>query len=293
VGVDVRSETDNGCPPITVRAAGLPGGCVAMRGDVSSQYFSALAMVLPYAEAPAHIDVLGELVSKPYLDMTAGTMQAFGVTLRHAAYRRIWVEAGQRYQGRTYAIEPDASAASYFFALAAVTGGEITVERLPPTSAQGDLRFVDVLEQMGCVVTRDADAVTVAGPDQLRGVEVDMNDISDTVQTLAAIAPFASSTVAIRNVAHIRHKETDRLAACATELRRLGVSVAELPDGLVIQPAPPQPAIVQTYNDHRMAMSFAITAARSPGVQIADPACVAKTVPGFWSLLFPLLGDAL
>jgi 3-phosphoshikimate 1-carboxyvinyltransferase len=292
LGVDIRSETGNGCPPIVVRAAGLPGGHVTMRGDVSSQYFSAVAMVLPYAQAPLEIEVAGDLVSKPYLDMTARAMQDFGVTLRHENYHRVWVDVGQRFQGHTYAIEPDASAASYFFALAAVAGGEISVQRLPPTSLQGDLRFVDVLEQMGCSVTRGADAVTVVGPDQLRGVDVDMNDISDTVQTLAAIAPFADSTVTLRNVAQIRHKETDRLAACATELRRLGVSVEELPDGLVIQPAQPQPAVVQTYDDHRMAMSFAITATRSPGVRIADPACVAKTVPSFWSLLFPLLGRA-
>ena len=293
LGVDVSSEAGNGCPPVVLRGRGLPGGRVTMAGDLSSQYFSALAMTLPYARAPLQIDVRGELVSKPYIDMTAATMRAFGVMLEHANYQRMWVAAGQRYVGRAYDIEPDASAASYFFALAAVTGGELTVERLPPTSAQGDLRFIDVLQEMGCVVHRGADAVTLRGPAQLRGLDVDMNDISDTVQTLAAIAPFAASPVTIRNVAHIRHKETDRLAACATELRRLGVPVEERPDGLLIQPASPGSAVVQTYDDHRMAMSFAVTAARSDSdIRIADPGCVAKTVPGFWDLLFPLLGHA-
>jgi 3-phosphoshikimate 1-carboxyvinyltransferase len=289
--VDAASEGDNGCPPITVRARGLPGGSVTMRGDVSSQYFSALAMTLPYADGPLDIRVAGELVSKPYLVMTAATMAAFGVKLRHDDYQRFWVEPGQRYVACDYSIEPDASAASYFFALAALTGGVVTVERLPPDSAQGDVAFVDVLERMGCRVTRGARDVSVSGPRELRGVDVDMNAISDTVQTLAAIAPFASEPVVIRNVAHIRHKETDRLAACATELRRLSVPVEETSDGLIIQPATPQPAIVQTYDDHRMAMSFALLGTRADGVCIADPACVAKTVPGYWELLFGLLGQ--
>ena len=293
LGVDARAEHGDECPPIVVSSSGsISGACVALRGDVSSQYVSALALALPYATPGLAIDIEGELVSKPYLDMTASTMQAFGVELRNNGYRRFSVPPGQRYQGCQYAIEPDASAASYFFALAAVTAGNVTVERLPPSSAQGDLRFVDVLEQMGCRVIRGRDDVTVTGPTTLRGIDVDMNAISDTVQTLTAIAPFASSAVTIRNVAHIRHKETDRLAACATELRRLGVPVDERDDGLTIQPATPRAGIVRTYDDHRMAMSFAVLAARATGVKIADPGCVAKTVPGFWNLLYPLLGNS-
>jgi 3-phosphoshikimate 1-carboxyvinyltransferase len=290
VGVDVRSEAGNGCPPVIVRAGGLPGGSIVMRGDVSSQYFSALAMVLPYARDPLDVLVDGDLVSKPYIDMTASTMGAFGVTLHHDDYRRLWVTEGQRYQPREYMVEPDASAASYFFALAAIGGGTITVEQLPPTSAQGDLRFVDVLERMGCTVERSRSEVTVTGPPQLRGIDVDMSDISDTVQTLAAIAPFADSPVAIRKVKHIRYKETDRISALVTELRRMGVGVDEVDDGLTIYPAEPRPATIHTYDDHRMAMSFGIAGARIPGLSIADPACVNKTVPAFWELLFPLLG---
>jgi 3-phosphoshikimate 1-carboxyvinyltransferase len=289
LGVDIRSETGNGCPPVVVRSAGLPGGTLRMRGDVSSQYFSAVAMILPYANTPLTIEVLGELVSKPYIDMTAGTMAAFGVTLYHDNYQRLWIEPGQRYQSRRYVVEPDASAASYFFALAALTGGTITVENLPPSSRQGDLAFVDVLEQMGCHVERGVDDVTVTGVLPLGGIDIDMNAISDTVPTLAAIAPFASGPVIIRNIAHIRVKETDRIAAVATELRRMNVDVDELDDGLVIRPSTPAPATIQTYDDHRMAMSFAIAATQVPGTSIADPGCVAKTVPGFWDLLFPLL----
>jgi 3-phosphoshikimate 1-carboxyvinyltransferase len=290
LGVDIRSERGNDCPPVRINAAGLPGGVITMPGDVSSQFFSAVAMVLPYAHSRLEIAVASNLVSKPYLDMTADTMRAFGVELRYPDYRRIWVEPGQRYAGRAYAIEPDASAASYFFALAAITGGRVTVAHLPPDSAQGDVRFVDVLERMGCTIERGSHDITVAGPERLRGVDVDMNAISDTVQTLAAIAPFASSPVVIRNVRHIRYKETDRLAAVATELRRLGVPVEESDDALEIHPATPRAATVRTYDDHRMAMSFAVAGARVPGLRIADPGCVAKTVPTFWGLLFPLLG---
>lgn len=289
LGVGITSETGNGCPPVIVRSAGLPGGTIRMRGDLSSQYFSAVAMVLPYARAPLAIAVDGDLVSKPYIDMTASTMAAFGVELHHDRYERLWVEPGKRYLARDYVVEPDASAASYFFALAAVSGGTITVEHLPPTSKQGDLAFVDVLEQMGCVVERSATHVTVTGPDRLLGIDIDMNAISDTVPTLAAIAPFATGPVVIRNVEHIRVKETDRIAAVVTELRRMAVDVDELDDGLVIRPSEPQAATIQTYDDHRMAMSFAIAATQVSGTSIADPGCVAKTVPGFWRLLFPLL----
>ena len=291
--VGIRSEAGNGCPPVIVDADGLPGGTIAMPGDLSSQYFSAVAMILPYASGPLSIEVGGELVSKPYIDMTADTMRVFGVRLRHDNYRRLWVEPEQRYSGRTYDIEPDASAASYFFALAAATGGTITVERLPPSSAQGDLAFVDVLERMGCRVDRASDAVTVTGPDQLRGVDVDMNAISDTVQTLAAIAPLASEPVSIRNVGHIRLKETDRIHAVVTELRRTGIDVDEQSDGLVVHPGVPSPTVINTYDDHRMAMSFAIMGTQVSGTSIADPSCVAKTVPGYWDILFPLLGVSL
>jgi 3-phosphoshikimate 1-carboxyvinyltransferase len=290
LGVDIVSEAGNGCPPVVVRANGLPGGVLRMQGDLSSQYFSAVAMVLPYAKDRLEIEVEGELVSKPYIDMTAGTMAAFGVELRHDNYERIWVEPGQHYTAREYDIEPDASAASYFFALAAVTGGTITVAHLPASSRQGDVAFVDVLETMGCHVQRAEDGITISGPDSLAGIEIDMNAISDTVPTLAAIAPFATGPVAIRNVAHIRVKETDRIAAVVNELRRMAVDVEELEDGLIVKPSQPRPATIETYDDHRIAMSFAVTATQVPGTSIADPGCVAKTVPGFWNLLFPLLG---
>ena len=292
LGVSITHEGTPGNPPLVVHGQGLPGGTIRMRGDLSSQYFSALAMVAPYATERLTIEVDGTLVSQPYLDMTAATMRDFGVELQRDGYERFWTEPQQTYAARDYLIEPDASAASYFFALAAVTGGSITVERLGRNSIQGDMDFIAVLTQMGCTVSQTDSTTTVTGPATLRGIDVDMNAISDTMQTLAAIAPFADGPVTVRNVEHIRGKETDRVSACVTEMRRMGITVEERADGLTITPGTPQPATIQTYDDHRMAMSFALTGVRASGIRIADPACVAKTVPTFWSLLFPLLGAA-
>ena len=179
-------------------------------------------------------------------------------------------------------VEPDASNASYFFAAAAVTAGIVTVPYLTQKSLQGDIHFLDVLAQMGCTVTFSASGVTVRGPAQLHGLEVDMNAISDTAQTLAAIAPFADAPVTIRNIAHVRHKETDRIAAMVAELRRLGAKVEEFADGLRIEPGPMHGNIVQTYQDHRMAMAFAVAGLRTPGLVIADPTCTHKTFPDFF-----------
>ena len=289
LGVDAISENDDGCPPIRISTIGIESGVASMPGDLSSQYFTALAMILPAARGDFRIDVEGDLVSKPYIDLTASTMASFGVTMTHDDYRSIAIQSDQRYEPHDYTIEPDASAASYFFALAAVSGGEISVEALPPTSTQGDIHFVDLLEEMGCTVLR-SNEITVRGPDRLAGINCDMNAISDTVMSLAAIAPFADGPTTITNVAHIRHKETDRLAATCAELRRLGVDVEEHPDGLVIHPGPIRPATIKTYDDHRIAMSFAITGTQRPGIEISDPGCVSKTLPEFWEILDGLVG---
>jgi 3-phosphoshikimate 1-carboxyvinyltransferase len=228
------------------------------------------------------VEVEGPLVSLPYVAMTIKVMESFGVRISNRKNRRFDVRPS-RYTGRSYAIEPDASAASYFFALAAITGGTITVEGLGSESIQGDLGFVDILEHMGCSVVRERNSTTVTGG-PLKGVDVDMNAISDTVMTLAVVALFAQGVTRIRNVAHIRHKETDRIAALATELRKFGAVVDEHPDGLLIfPPAQVLPARIATYDDHRMAMSFAIAGLKAEGITILDPDCVAKTYPGFWN----------
>jgi len=289
LGADARSELDSGCPPIVVQADGLPGGRTRMAGDLSSQYFSALLLSAPYARDGVTIDVRGDLVSKPYLPMTTAVMAAFGVTadLDTATWTRFGVRPGQRYSGRVYDIEPDASNASYFFAAAAITGGRVRVDGLGRTSTQGDLGFVEVLRAMGAQVEIGEDFTEVQGPPDgdLRAVDLDLGPISDTAQTLAAIAPFARGTTIIRGVAHARLKETDRVAALAIELRRLGQEVDELPDGLRITPRPLQPADIETYDDHRMAMSFAVAALRAPGIRLLDPGCVAKTFPDFFAVL--------
>jgi 3-phosphoshikimate 1-carboxyvinyltransferase len=287
LGAIARSDAGTGCPPLTVEADGLDGGFVNVKGDVSSQFLSGLLMALPYAKRPTVVEVEGPLVSKPYVDLTISVMGAFGREPSNHRYRQFNVEPGP-YRGRLYAIEPDASAASYFFAAAAITGGEVTVEGLGTGTLQGDLAFVDVLEHMGCTVTRSKKATTVKGG-PLRGVDVDMNAISDTVMTLAAVALFADGMTRIRNVGHIRHKETDRLAALATELRKLGADADEQKDGLIVfPPAAITPAQIATYNDHRMAMAFALAGLKAEGVTILDPGCVAKTYPGFWDDLAAL-----
>ena len=283
LGADARSDLGSGCPPVTVRATGLDGGYAFVRGDVSSQFLSGLLMALPYSREITTVEVKGPLVSLPYVSMTLAVMEAFGVNVVNRKFRRFDVPPAH-YRGMNFAIEPDASAASYFFALAAITGGSITIEGLGRSSLQGDMAFVDILEYMGCSVTREANRTTVQGC-LLKPVDVDMNAVSDTVMTLAVVALFANGVSRIRNVAHIRHKESDRIAAVAIELRKLGAEVEELPDGLVINPPPIDRlhgAAISTYNDHRMAMSFAIAGLRIPGLTILDPGCVAKTYPGFW-----------
>jgi 3-phosphoshikimate 1-carboxyvinyltransferase len=214
--------------------------------------------------------------------MTLAVMRAFGVDVACSPkLDQFTIRAPQRYAAREYAIEPDASAASYFWAAAAITGGEVTVEGLSATSLQGDVSFVDCLEKMGCLVQRHENSIMVTGG-KLYGVDVDMNAISDTVQTLAVVALFADGPTTIRNVGHIRHKETDRIAALAAELRKLGAEVIEQLDSLTIQPGDPKPAAIDTYNDHRMAMSFALAGLRIPGVRINNPNCVEKTYPAFF-----------
>jgi 3-phosphoshikimate 1-carboxyvinyltransferase len=288
LGVHAVSESGTGCPPVVVEVEGIRGGKTEISGSLSSQYLTSLLLVAPYMVDGLDVAVAGALVSRPYIDLTIGLMADFGVTVEEPDPNRFLVRGGQRYAARHYAVEPDASAASYFFAAAAVTGGRVCVPGLGTRTQQGDLNFVDVLERMGCTVSRSEEAVEVVGPRRLRGVDVDMGGISDTAQTLAAIAPFADAPVRITGVAHNRVKETDRVGAVATELRRLGVRVEERPDGMTIFPSPVRPAEVETYDDHRMAMSFAVTGLAAPGVRIRNPECVSKTFPRYFETLAKL-----
>jgi 3-phosphoshikimate 1-carboxyvinyltransferase len=286
LGVDIRSETDNGCPPIVIQAAGLKGGTVKIRGDVSSQFLSGLMIVAPLTAQGLTIDVEGELVSKPYVDMTLATMTAFDAEFEREGYQRFRFSGLSSgfggYVGCEYPIEPDASAASYFFAAAAIMQGRVTVEGLGTYSRQGDLQFVNALERMGCSVDMKPAQTTVFGG-KLHGIDVDMNDISDTVPTLAAVACFAEGPTTIRHVAHIRHKETDRISALVNEIRKTGCDVDEFEDGLTIHPPLRHGATFDTYNDHRMAMSLALLGLRQSGIAIRDPGCTAKTYPGYFA----------
>ena len=285
LGVDAESREATGCPPVVVRAKGIAGGRTRVRGDVSSQYLSALLMAAPYAARDVELEIEGELVSAPYVTMTLSTMAEFGVRAERDGDRWFRVPSGQHYAARPYAVEPDASGASYFFAAAAVTGGRVVVPRLGRRSAQGDLGLLDVLARMGCDVTIDADAITVRGVTRLRAVDADFTRMGDVATTLMAIAPFADGPVTVRGIAQTHYEESDRPVAAATELRRMGLTVDSSWDSVTIHPGTPQPCEVQTYDDHRIAMSFAVTGLRAPGIRIAGPECVSKTFPEFFDVL--------
>jgi 3-phosphoshikimate 1-carboxyvinyltransferase len=288
LGVRATSEAGTGCPPVVIDAGGLAGGAASLRGDVSSQFLSGLLMVAPYARDALRLSIEGPLVSQPYVTMTLAVMRAFGVEVDAAEDLREFQIAPQHYEGRDYAIEPDASAASYFWAAAAICGGSVTVSGLGRDSLQGDVAFCDCLAQMGCKVSSAEGGLRVTGGSDLRGVEVNMNAISDTVQTLGAVALYAEGPTTVHGVGHIRHKETDRIGALATELRKLGAKVEEFDDGLRITPGAHRPAAIDTYHDHRMAMSLALVGLRRPGVVINDPGCTGKTYPGFFADLAAL-----
>jgi 3-phosphoshikimate 1-carboxyvinyltransferase len=281
LGVDARSELGTGFPPVVVETTGLLGGEISIRGEVSSQFLSGLLMAAPLAQRKVTIHVDGPLVSQPYVRMTVEMIRRAGAEVRDDAPGVYFIPGGQQYSVFDCDVEPDASAASYFFGAAAIAGGRISLPGLHRSSLQGDVGFVDILERMGCGVTWTDEGATLSGG-PLRGKEVEMNAISDTVMTLAAVACFAEGPTTIFDVAHIRYKETDRLAAIATELRRCGAEAKEFGDGLKITPGPLHGAEVETYNDHRIAMSMALLGLRVPGIVIKNPGCVAKTYPGFW-----------
>ena len=296
-GSEVEFAGDPGCMPFTLKSRHLRGGQISMHSAETSQQLSALLMIAPYAAQDTTIEIEGTVVSQPYLDMTCRLMQDFGVNVRRQGYHSFKVTAGERYRASQCRIEPDASNASYFWAAAAVTGGRVRVEGLAMNSTQGDVRFVELLQAMGCQVNATSSSIEIIGPDPrtrrgLKGIDADMNDISDTVPTLAAIAPFADSPVTIRNVGHIRKKETDRISAVTTELRRMGITVEEFAEGLTIHPGRPAPAEIHTYNDHRMAMSFSVTGLRAPGIVITDPGCTAKTFPDYFDRFSAMLATA-
>lgn len=288
LGADVDAARPGDRLPLTIRGGSFTGGRVEVSGNVSSQFLSALLLSGPALPDGLHIRLTTPLVSTPYVTMTIAVMESFGAEVTWAE-DELTVGGTYRSPGR-YVIEPDASAASYYLAAAALTGGRTRIEGLGRTSLQGDIALADVLGDMGMDVTWGPDSVEVSCRGTLRGTDVDMSDMSDVAQTLAVVATGAATATRVTGIGFIRGKETDRIHAVVTELRRLGIDAREDPDGFTIQPGVPHDGTVQTYDDHRMAMSFGVLGLENPGIRIADPHCVAKTYPGFWKDLDRVLG---
>lgn len=284
LGAEVTHQGEPGAYPMTIVAHGLKGGRIAMSGKVSSQFISGALIAAPLAAAPVRLDVVDHIVQSDYVRMTLDAMAAFGVSVEYDDALTRFEATPQCYRGGAFAIEADASTTTYFLALAAATGGRVAVDNIGTSTRQPDLRFVDVLEKMGCVVERSLDRIAVSGPAQLKGgFTIDMKPMSDATLTLAALAPFADGPIAMEGVAHIRKHESDRIRVMADALSRLGVGVEERPDGLVVQPGRPRFAELDTHDDHRVAMSLAVLGAAAEGVKLTDPGCVSKTCPVFFN----------
>lgn len=289
LGAELSVEGADDCPPVRVHGGGLPGGTASIDGSQSSQYVSAVLQAAPYAARDIELRFKdGIIVSRPYIDLTLEVMRSFGAEAEwrgRPGDERLHVRAGRTYRARDYTIEPDASSAAYPFCAAAIAGGRISVSGIPERSLQADFKILDLLERMGCGVARTGDSVSVsgaAGPLRSLG-EIDMNDFPDAVLAYAVVALFADGATTIRNVANLRIKETDRLAALETELRKLGAHAEAGPDWLRVEPRPLHGAEIETYDDHRMAMAFALAGLRVPGVVILDPGCVSKTWPDYFA----------
>jgi len=290
LGAEIAFDGKEGFAPIRIKSNGLEGGKVSIRGDISSQFITSLLLSAPYARNDVEIEIIGDLVSKPYVDITIQIMKECGVKVENDNYQHFLIKAGQSYTSREYAIESDCSSASYFFAAAAIANGEVTVENISPSSLQGDIKFIDILEEMGTKVERGGNYIRVIGG-KLKGITVDMHNMSDVAQTLAVTALFAEGPTEIKNVYNMRLKETDRLKALANELVKLGAGVEEKNDGIIIYPHSSYKASeIETYDDHRMAMSFALVGLRIPGIKISNPECVSKTFPKYFKEFQKLYG---
>ena len=289
LGARISYLGKEGCPPIRVEGGKITGGRVSVRGDISSQYLTSLLMSLPLAPKDSEISIIGDQVSKPYLDITLDIMEKFGVHATHSDYQQFKIAGGQQYQSPgKYLIEGDASSASYFYAAGAIGGGPVEVTGLGSASVQGDIAFLDVISAMGAEVKKTKHAVTVSGR-KLKGVDMDLNHIPDAAMTIAAMALFAEGPTRIRNIYNWRVKETDRLHAMSTELRKLGATVETGEDFIFIDPpAKIEPATIDTYGDHRIAMCFSLAAFGKSNITINEPTVVAKTFPDYFELFAKL-----
>jgi 3-phosphoshikimate 1-carboxyvinyltransferase len=289
LGINAYSVRGTGCPPVHVEGGRIRGGTVRLKCGLSSQYLSSMLLLAPYTDEGLEIIVAEGPVSKPYVDMTLEVMERLGVSVERDGYARFRVPGKQVYRSGTYRVEPDCSQASYFWGAAAISGASVKVTGTTKRSRQGDVRFVEVLEAMGCRVFEESDGILVCGG-PLSGVDVDMSDMPDMVPTLAVIAAFATGKTTIRNVAHLKAKESDRLGAVVAELNKMGIEADATDTGMVITGGHPKGAEIETYDDHRLAMSFAIAGLKIPGVIIRDEGCVRKSFPNFWEV-FEMLYD--
>jgi 3-phosphoshikimate 1-carboxyvinyltransferase len=283
----IKSTSDNGYPQVKIYGGHFIGGQLEINASVSSQFVSSILLTAPFAKRPVTLRVKGKLSSLPYVDMSLHVMRAFSTKIEVSDLSMYAINNTERYIGREFEIEPDASSATYFLAAAAITGGRIVIANLPSDSLQGDIRFFDVLSDMGCTITRNQNGIELHGG-KLHGIDVDMNEMPDCVPTLAIVAAFAEGPTTIYNIAHLKHKESNRLETIAAELIKLGANVTIHDDGLTIMPRPLHGATIETYNDHRIAMSFAVAGLRIPGVIIKNPMCVTKSFPNFWEVFTQL-----
>ncbi|WP_405150451.1 3-phosphoshikimate 1-carboxyvinyltransferase [Sphaerisporangium sp. NBC_01403] len=292
LGVQAVSVRGNGSPPIAVTGGSFRGGATQISGAVSSQFTSSLLINSVRAAGDVEITIVDDLISKPYVEMTIAALAEMGVQIKRDGYTRFTVPSGQSFRGGAVTVEPDASGMSYLLAAAAVLGGRVTIPGIGADSHQGDVGLVDALVRMGCTASFGDNAITLRGG-ELRGIEIDMESMPDVVPTLAVVAAFARGTTHISNIASLRVKECDRIAAVTTELRKMGIAVEEHPDAMTITGGTPTGAVIDTYDDHRIAMCFAIAGLRTEGVVIRDPGCVAKSFPTFWQTLDTLYPDGM
>lgn len=283
LGIRARSIYDNGCPPVEVFGRKVDGGSVNLDCHLSSQYLSSILMMAPFSAKGIEVIVQKGPVSKPYIDMTLEVMRRLGVEVDREAYRRFFVPGRQVYRSGDYEVEPDCSQAGYFWAAAAITGTSVTVRNIYTTTRQGDVRFAEVLGKMGCRVTEKNEGICVSGA-PLSGIAVDMSDMPDMVPTLAVAAAFAEGTTVIQNVAHLKAKESDRLQSVVNELNKMGIAAECSDSGMSVTGGPAHGADIETYDDHRMAMSFAVAGLKIPGIGIENESCVSKSFPNFWEV---------
>ncbi|MBW1795047.1 MAG: 3-phosphoshikimate 1-carboxyvinyltransferase [Deltaproteobacteria bacterium] len=286
IGSNAVCIEENGCPPVEVHAAGIAGGKTALAGGLSSQYLSSLLLAAPYARRDTEIEVLGSLPSRPYVEMTLDVMARFGVEVSVTEGKSFLVKARQKYRPTEYVVEGDVSSATYFMAAAAICGGTVRIPNIKGGSVQGDLRFADILETVGCKVSASRKGLEITGPlSNHADLSFDLHDVPDMVPALAIVCAFRKGKTILKNIGHLRIKESDRIAALTHELQKIGARAEEKADEMLVQGIPTHGAEIDCYSDHRIAMSFAIAGLAIEGISIKDPACVKKSFPDFWEKL--------